>query len=107
MTKQRYILTGEWTGPSSPAGDFNPFQHRECVTEHRLVLWAKDIGRITFTDGTALILRAEPMQKGERFGAPILGYKSLIRDCFRYGVDSVAALCAAQKLEKQITGVSK
>lgn len=107
MKKQRYELTGEWSGPRSPAGGYTAFQHREYTTDHALVLFATAIGAIQFTDGTCLHLHARPMKPGERPGKDFDGYGKLIRDCKRYNVDSVSALCAAQNADKILTGASR
>lgn len=100
----RFEVTGTWSGPRSPAGDYNAAQHREVVTDRKLILFIKGTRSITFTDGTALHLDARPLAKGERAGKPVDGYRKLIRDCARYGVSSVAALIGAQVAEKALSG---
>lgn len=92
MTKTRYELTGEWSGPQSPAGDFVRVVHRETITDRELIQWVKSVYGIRYSDGTMLYLSVRELMKGERAKPDRLGYKSLIRQCFEAQVDSVDAL---------------
>jgi hypothetical protein len=55
------------------------------------------MGRILFTDGTCLYLRVYRKEDRKPL-APKPAYKTLISDCVRHGVNSVAAL--PKRLEK-------
>ena len=100
MKTIRHEITGEWSGPASPAGDYTRIVHREVTKDAALVEFVRQHDRILYTDGTCLILSVRPLAKGERARPPKLGYSTLIRDCARFGVSSVAEVQAAREQQE-------
>ena len=92
----RWMITGEWSGPSNPAGGYTRFQHLEYTRDSKRADWC-DGNSIRFSDGTMLFLAVEPMGHGERRQRPEKnGYGKLISDCVRHDVNTVDELCARQ-----------
>lgn len=97
-----YMITGEWSGPSSPAGNYTRIVHREYLradtaAKHAFVEKVRNLNLIRYTDGTALYLHVEAMPPRAKRRPTINGYGSLIRDCISYGVNSVDALIRAKR----------
>jgi hypothetical protein len=97
MSKQRYVIQGEWSGPRNPAGNYTRIQHREVTTNQKLIDFCGRTHGIRYDDGTMLYLSCRPCQPREVV-KEILGYSSLIRECAAKGVDSVAALYELEKV---------
>jgi len=91
MSRIRYEITGEWSGPRSPAGNYTAFQHREVTTSKSRADACRDKS-ILYTDGTRLFLSVRQLNKGERSGKICNGYGNLINQCIREGKWSVAEL---------------
>jgi hypothetical protein len=85
--RQRFVLEGEWTGYHSGQARI---VHRTVETHDRFPR------SILYTDGTCLLLTVRPAQPREKV-KEIHGYDSLISDCVRKGVASVAALYAKEE----------
>ena len=83
----RYVLEGEWTG----------YVSSQFRVVHRAVITARQAKRlellpeIHFTDGTRLLLTVREATPRERV-QEIRGYRQLIENCLRLGVNSVAAV---------------
>ena len=92
---KRYVLEGTWSGYTSSQ---ERAVHREVVPGSRktFLAWIRDAFGIRYTDGTMLYLTVRECKPRERV-QPINGYKSLIEDCFFYGVTGVAELTEARK----------
>ncbi len=88
MSKQRYVIEGTWSGYTSSQ---SRTVHREVTDWPKLAEWVGKAGGISYTDGTMLWLSVREARPRERV-KQILGYRSLIRDCYYAGVSSVAAL---------------
>lgn len=71
----RFVIEGTWTG-------YRPEQrrvvHREVIPRFRATK-LHGLSSIQYTDGTALLLRLRPAEKGERV-PEIHSYSELIRD---------------------------
>lgn len=94
-----YQITGSWSGPANPAGDWVRLQHVEYVRsrgkdEPSFVQSVRELGSIIFTDGTALHLEVADVTGIHRNHRPPekRGYDRLIRECVRHGVSRVADL---------------
>ena len=82
----RWILEGRWSG-------YHPRQERVV---HRAIIKKnperyKDLSCIRYTDGTCLYLTLREAKPRERVEV-IKSYATLIEDCIRQGVSSVAEL---------------
>lgn len=86
----RFIIEGTWTGYTSSQ---SRVVHRTVhpVAFKALRAWAENTKSITYTDGTRLILSVRDCKPYEKV-IEIHGYSSLIDQCARANVDSVAAL---------------
>ncbi len=82
---QTFTIEGEWTGYT---GSQRQVVHREHTRSTQRVADIEKLQAIRYTDGTALVLRVLSGKSGK----PIDGYRTLIADCIRHGVRSVAAL---------------
>lgn len=94
-----YAIEGRWTGPKSPAGDWDPFAHREFVRvdtkrAQDFLDQVRRMDAIDFTDGTALILDVRDVSgvHWTKRGKKRNGYGWLIRQCAKHGVTRVADL---------------
>ncbi len=85
---QSYTIEGKWTGYTSAQ---RRVVHREHTRSKKRADQIRELGSIGYTDGTRLLLHVIDGKSGK----PINGYSSLINDCLRHGVNSVAALPAA------------
>lgn len=85
----RYLIEGTWGGYTSSQSHIC---HKEVITDKKLAKWCQENYAIVFTDGTSLTLSCRELNKGERVKDQKIGYKSLIRDCAYYNVNSVDAL---------------
>ena len=85
-----YTIEGVWTGYTSAQ---RRVVHREHTRSKERVDAIVALGSIAYTDGTRLLLHASDGKHGQ----PINGYGSLIRDCLRRGVSSVAELYSAKE----------
>jgi hypothetical protein len=90
----RYEITGEWSGPKNPAGDYTRLCYRETTTNEGLIQFVSRTHGIQFSDGTMLFLRCRPLGVTEQGKSDMLGYSELVHDCFMANVDSVDALNA-------------
>ena len=88
MSKQRYVIEGEWSGYRSSQ---RRVVHRTVHTDSVLRSWAEKTRAIYYTDGTSLDLSVRVLQPRERVQEKH-GYDDLIRDCYTQGVSSVSAL---------------
>ncbi|WP_316176278.1 hypothetical protein [Bradyrhizobium sp. SZCCHNRI1073] len=79
MSRQRYVLEGEWSGYVSRQ---RRVVHREVVTDRKRVERLRQMYCIRYTDGTALLLTLREAEPRERV-QEIKGYSSLIRECER------------------------
>jgi hypothetical protein len=96
MTPKRFVLEGTWRGYTSRQ---DHVCHREVCSESKAA-WANDTYCILFTDGTTLELRARPAKPREKVELKA-AYTSLIDECFRKGVNSVAELSNLEKAAKE------
>lgn len=94
MTHARYVIEGEWTGYTSAQ---RHVVHRTVHSDPTLREWIKKNSMIRYTDGTALVLSCRDLGLYERITEQH-GYDSLIADCFRQNVNSVAALVNARPI---------
>ena len=85
-----WMIEGEWSGPSDPAGDWNRLVHREYTTSQQRADACREMGSILYSDGTRLLLHVS-VHHGCRHGSRN-GYGDLIPDCIRHGVKSVEDL---------------
>ena len=85
-----WMIEGEWTGPSDPAGDWCRLAHREYTTSKLRADACRAMGSIRYSDGTRLLLHVSP-HIGRRIGSRN-GYGDLITDCIRHGVTAVEDL---------------
>lgn len=97
MSKQRYIIEGEWSGYRSGQ---RKIVHREVTTNEKLAEWVGRTYAITYADGTRLCLSVRPCKTGERVKDMMNSYRKLIRDCHRFDVTSVDALQKAEDARK-------
>ncbi len=84
------MIEGEWRGYRASQ---DHVVHREYLSQggdNKRLEWCKSNHSITFTDGTALILKVSEVSKKQL--PEISGYTSLISDCVRHDVNSVAKL---------------
>lgn len=100
MARTRYEITGTWSGPQNPAGDYIRLCHREYTTRSKFAEWCQTNKRITFSDGTSLIFNVRTMDNGERAKKPMDYYGSLIHSCYLHDVNSVDELTEAEKAAK-------
>ena len=92
----RWMITGERSGPSNPAGNYTRNVHREVTKDAQRAKWCTD-HNIPYSDGTMLYLSVRPMGHGERSKEPMKnGYGSLISDCVRHDCNDVERLCEIQ-----------
>jgi hypothetical protein len=94
----RHVIEGEWSGYTSKQ---QHIVHREVTRSRSLIEWVKETYAISYTDGTSLFLHVRPCKPREKV-REVLGYTSLIRDCFYYGVSSVDDLQTARRLQKEV-----
>jgi len=89
-----YMIEGEWTGPSSPAGGYTRHVHREYTKSKRRADDCERLGSILYTDGTRLLLSVEDVTETHytKRRPKINGYSKLIGDCLAHGVSAVADL---------------
>lgn len=87
-----WMIEGRWTGPVNPAGDYTRDAHREYTYSRKFAEQVRNLGSILFTDGTRLLLSVGQRTQRSKRPPEIPGYGSLIRDCIRLGVKSVAEL---------------
>lgn len=80
-----FTIEGEWSGYTSAQCHV---VHREHTRSKKRADAIRDLGSISYTDGTRLRLRVIEGKSGK----PISGYGSLIGQCLAKGVNSVAAL---------------
>lgn len=93
----RWEIIGTWSGPANPAGDYTRECHKEYTRDRSRAEWC-DSNNIRFDDGTMLYLSVRPMGHGERrHKGRTGGYTSLIDDCVRFDVASVADLPDVRK----------
>lgn len=85
---KRHVIEGTWTGYTSSQ---EHVVHRVVTTRPKFVEWVRDTYGITYTDGTKLLLTVRPCKPREHV-KEIHAYDSLIDQCFREGVASVAEL---------------
>lgn len=85
----RYVIEGVWGGYTASQ---SRVVHREYTTNKEFAEKVKNLGCIRFTDNTLLYLNVREMKYRERKERDILGYKELIRNCLKQGVNSVAEL---------------
>lgn len=90
----RYIIEGTWSGYRSWQ---ERLVHKDVTTDKKLADAVAKAHSIVYTDGTCLVLRVRTAKKGERVTDLRKSYTSLIRDCARAGVWSVAELQKARK----------
>ena len=80
-----FTIEGTWTGYT---GARRRVVHREHTRSVKRAEEIRQLGAILYTDGTQLLLDVREGKSGEAIAA----YGSLINDCLRHGVSSVAAL---------------
>ena len=85
---KRFVLEGTWRGYRSSQ---DHVCHREVCNEKKAD-WANKTFSILYTDGTTLELHARECKPRERVQEK-RSYSSLIDDCYRKGVRTVAELC--------------
>ena len=92
---KRFVIEGEWSGYQSSQ---QRVVHRtvHAGRETSLRAWAEKTHGILYTDGTMLYITVRDCKPRERVQEKH-GYDSLIRDCVRHNVASVAALCKVQE----------
>lgn len=88
MSRKRHVVEGTWTGYTSGQ---RQVCHVHVEQNEKTAEAIRDLGRILYTDGTSLILRVRPADRGERIKEN-RQYDELIRDCLRHGVRAVADL---------------
>ena len=81
-----WMIEGLWSGPVSPAGEWNRMQHREYTRSKRRAEACEKLGRIRFSDGTCLRLLVTPHTGGKRLPTRN-GYGELIDRCVAAGKD--------------------
>lgn len=91
--RPRYLVEGTWSGYTSGQ---RRVVHREVVN-HKRAEAIRELHMIRYTDGTCLYLSVRELAYREKAEKPINGYKSLIDDCLRHGVNSVSDLQEARK----------
>lgn len=85
----RFEVVGMWSGYTASQ---SRIVHREYIKDKKLAEAINSLGRIYYTDGTALVLSVRQMKYRERKQKDILGYKRLIRDCIRKNTCNVEDL---------------
>ena len=88
MSMRTHTITGTWSGPVSPAGDYTRCCHLEHTRSRQRIADIKALGSIQFTDGTMLRLSVAVGKHGK----PVNGYSDLIGRCLRHGVTRVVDL---------------
>ncbi|MNL91217.1 hypothetical protein D3C81_09470 [compost metagenome] len=88
-TKARYEIIGIWSGYEDRQ---RKIAYREYTTNKQLVADIRKLNCVIYTDGTRLELSVREMQYRERKQTIILGYKTLVKECIKYGVNSVAQI---------------
>ena len=83
----RHVLEGEWTGYVS---NQSRVVHRAVITA-RQAKQLESLHEIYYTDGTRLVLTVREAAPRERV-QEVRGYRQLIENCLRLGVNSVAAM---------------
>ena len=88
----RYVIEGEWSGYSSGQ---RRVVHREVTDRAARADWCRRAGCILYTDGTRLDLTVREAKPRERV-TEIHGYTSLIDECERENLKTVAGLSVAR-----------
>lgn len=86
----RWVIEGTWSGYNSRQ---SRVVHCEVTHDAKRAEAVRQMGSITYTDGTCLYLSVRELGYRERLSNPKRNsYGSLISDCIRHGVNTVDAL---------------